>query len=141
MKLTTDFIVNIKSKEVEDKIKKASQLGIRDVVADIWNDAIKNAPYRKTQPRISTGHNARSITAEVSGMGVVRRGKDSEPEKVVDDSKLEGAVYSTSGYGGWLEVGTHRDDGAWRMSPRPYFYPALVKNMHNLPAFIKRHLA
>jgi len=114
MKITTSFIVNLKIKDVENSTKKASQLGMRDTVVDIWGDAVKDSPKL-------TGHNMRSIAGEVSGMGVVRQGKDAEPERVVDDSKIEGAVYSTSGYGGFLETGTVK------MHARPYFKPALDK--------------
>ena len=83
MKLTTDFIVTLKTKEVEDKIKKASQLGIRDVVVDIANDVIKGSPKL-------TGNNMRSIMFEVGPGGEIAKGD------------LEAAVYSTSGYGGFL---------------------------------------
>jgi len=131
MKITTNWITNIKSKEVEDKVKKASELGMRDTVVAIHGDAIKNA---KSVKFWKTGHNARSIVSEVSGMGVVKKGEDAEPERVVDDSKLEGAVYSTSGYGGYGETGTVK------MAARPYFKPALDKNIKNLPKNIKGYL-
>ena len=131
MKITTDFKVNLKTKEVEDKIKKASQLGMRDTVVAIHGDAIKNA---MAVGFWKTGHNARSIASEVSGMGVVKQGEDAQPERIVDDSKLEGAVYSTSGYGGYGETGTAK------MAARPYFKPALDLNIKKLPDFIKRHL-
>ena len=53
-------------------------------------------------------------------MGVVKKGADAEiGERIVDDSKIQGAVYSTSGYGGYGETGTHK------MAARPYFKPAL----------------
>ena len=45
----------------------------------------------------------------------------------------ETSVFSTSGYGGYLEVGTSR------MGPRPYFKPAVDKHLPNLPARIKHH--
>jgi len=115
MKITTDFIVNLKSKEVEDKIKKASQDGLRDVVTDIANDAIKGSPKL-------TGNNMRSIMFEVGPGGEVAKGD------------LEGAIFSTSGYGGFLETGTVR------MASRPYFKPALDLNYKKLPDFIKRYL-
>ena len=133
MKLKTDFIVNLKTKEVEAKVKKATQLGIRDTVVEIHGDAIKNARSVKFW---KTGHNARSIVSEVSGMGgTVMQGEDAEPQRVVDDNKMEGAVYSTSGYGGYGETGTVK------MAARPYFKPALDKNAKNLPKNIKGHLS
>ena len=115
MKLNVDMKLDLKIKEVEDKVKKATQQAMKDTVVDIWGDAIKNSPKL-------TGHNMRSIAGEVSGLGTVKQGKDAEPEKVVDDNKMEGAVYSTSGYGGILET------GSVFMDPRPYFKPALDRH-------------
>ena len=132
MKLKVNIITNLKTKEVENKVKKANQLGIRDTVVEIHGDAIKNA---KAVRAWKTGHNVRSIASEVSGMkGTTSKGEDAEPQRVVDDSKLEGAVYSTSGYGGYIETGTVK------MPARPYFKPALDKAMKNLPKEIKAHL-
>ncbi len=131
MKITARWQMNLKIPEAEKKVGKATQLGLRDTVVAIHGDAIKNA---KGVGFWDTGHNARSIASVVSGMGVVKLGKDAEPERVVDDSKLEGAVYSTSGYGGYGEMGTVK------MAARPYFKPALDKNIKNLPKNIKAHL-
>ncbi len=119
MKLTVEFKVNLKVPEVTKATLKANQLAMRDTVVDIQGDSIKNA---KAVGAWLTGHNARSIASEVSGMGVVKQGTDAEPDRVVDDGKLEGAVFSTSGYGGFLETGTVR------MPPRPYMKPAMDKN-------------
>ncbi len=131
MKLKVDLKVNLKTKEVQNKVEKANQLGLRDTIVDIHGDTIKNA---KSVGFWLTGHNARSIVSEVSGMGTVQQGTDAEPERVVDDSKMEGAVYSTSGYGGYGETGTVK------MAARPYFKPALDKNLKNLPKNVKAHL-
>ena len=67
-------------------------------------------------------------------MGTVRKGSDSKPERVVDNSKVEGAIYSTSGYGGYLETGTAR------MDPRPYIKPSFDMHGKNLANNIKAHL-
>ena len=115
MKITADLKVNLKTKEVQDKVKKAFQLGIKDVVVDIANDVIKGSP-------VLTGNNMRSIKYEVG------------PGKEVAQKEGEGAVYSTSGYGGYLETGTAT------MPAFPYFKPALDKNIKNLPKNIKAHL-
>ncbi len=116
MKITTKWIVNLKIPEVENKVDKASKQGLLDSVTDIANDAIQMSP-------IDTGNNRRSIKFEVG------------PGKPVAQRELEGAVYSTSGYGGYLETGTVN------MAARPYFKPALDKNIKNLPKNIKGHLA
>ena len=121
MKITTSFKLNLKTKEVEDKVRKATEQGLKDVITDIANDVIKGSPYL-------TGNNARSIMYEVG------------PGKEVAQKEGEGAVYSTSGYGGWLEIGRHKEGGGWSMPPRPYFKPALDKNAKNLPKNIKAYL-
>jgi len=116
MKITTSFKVDLKTKEVEDKVKKATEQGLKDVITDIANDVIKGSPKL-------TGNNMRSIMFEVG------------PGKEVAQKEGEGAVYSTSGYGGWLEIG-HGE----HPNPRPYFKPALDRHAKDLPKNIKGHL-
>lgn len=108
MKIKTDVDVNLKTKEVQDKVNKATEKALRGVVVDIANDTIKGSP-------VLTGNNRRSIRFEAKG--------------------LEGAIYSTSGYGGFLETGTVRRPAT------PYFKPALDRNIHKLPQGIKAHLS
>ena len=107
MKLNVDVKVNLKTKEVIDRVTKATKGALVDTVAAIAEDTIKNA---KSVGFWDTGHNARSIMYEVGPSGEVAK-KDSE-----------GAVYSTSGYGGYGETGTRK------MAARPYMKPALDKN-------------
>ena len=83
MKITANFITNLKTKEVTDKVTRATEKAIKDVVTDIAGDAIKGSPKL-------TGNNARSIQYEVGPGGEVAK------------KEGEGAVYSTSGYGGFL---------------------------------------
>jgi len=115
MKLNVNIITNLKTKEAQDKVGKATRQGLADVIMDIANDAIKGSP-------VLTGNNRRSIMFEVGPGGEVAK------------SESEGAVYSTSGYGGMLETGTIT------MPARPYFKPALDKNAKNLPKNIKAYL-
>ena len=131
MKITTSWILNLKTKEVQDKVKKANQLGLRDSLVDIAGDAIKGSP-------IITGHNRRSIAYKLGGK-VTRTGSPKGNEKPFEEGEPdlkegEAAVYSTSGYGGYLETGTAT------MPAQPYFKPALDKNIKNLPKGIKAHL-
>ena len=82
MKLTVDWKLNLKTKEAQAEVHKGTKQGLVDSVTDIGNDAIKLA-------KKVTGHNARSIRYEVG------------PGKPIAHKDLEGAIYSTSGYGGY----------------------------------------
>jgi len=132
MKIEVEFKLNLKTEEVQKKVEEATRLGLRDTIVAISSDAIKGSPKL-------TGNNMRSIAAEVSGMGMVASGGEGGAERMVDDNKLEAATYSTSGYGGFLEVGHHTRSGSF-VSARPYFRPALDMNAKNLVPNIKRHL-
>ncbi len=124
MKITTDWKLNIKDKEVEKKVRDADKKAVKTVVVKIANDAIKNAPPppKFGTTYMSTGHNKRSIKFEVG------------PGQEIAQKEGEGAIYSTSGYGGYLEIGTVK------MEARPYFRPALDKHMKDLPKEIKANL-
>jgi len=131
MKITADITTNLKTKEAQDKVHRAGVQGLVDAVAAIAEDAIRLSPH-------ITGHNRRSIAYKV-GSKVTRTGSPQAGEKPFntgepDTKTLEGAVYSTSGYGGYLETGTVN------MPAQPYFKPALDKNLKNLPSNIKGHL-
>jgi HK97 gp10 family phage protein len=105
--ISVNVRTNIKSKEVLDKTEKAAEKALKNVIVDIAADAVKGSP-------VDTGHNRRSIDYEAKG--------------------LSGSVFSTSGYGGYLEVGTRK------MIARPYFKPALDKNIDKLPKEIEANL-
>jgi len=107
MKITVNVKLNLKTKEATEQVKEASRKAMRDTVVEVANDSIDGSPKR-------TGNNMRSIKYESSGFNT--------GEGLIDQSKIEGAIYSTSGYGGYLETGTYK------MAARPYFRPALDKN-------------
>jgi HK97 gp10 family phage protein len=107
MNLTVKVLSHLKIPEVQSKVKTAGAKALKDVITDIASDTIKGSP-------VDTGNNRRSIAFEAK--------------------ETSGSVYSTSGYGGYLETGTKR------MRPRPYFKPALDKNIKKLPAGIKANL-
>jgi len=111
-KITTKWDTNLRTTEATREVEAASKKGLLLTVVDIANQAINDSP-------VLTGNNRRSIQFEVGPGGEVAR----EP--------LTGAIYSTSGYGGYLETGTVK------MAPRPYIYPALIKFMKDLPKNIK----
>ena len=127
MKVITEWSMDLKTEEAAEKITEAIRLGLRDCIVAVHADAVRGSPWL-------TGNNARSIASEVSGMGVVVQDAGAEPEQVVDDSKLEAACYSTSGYGGFLETGTVK------MNARPYFRPAFDMHKDELAPNIQKHL-
>ena len=129
-KITADWTVKLNPK-AKAQVEKGVKEGLTDTIVDIANDVIHGSP-------IITGHNRRSIAYKVENK-VTRTGSPSGDEKPFEEGEpdlktLEGSVYSTSGYGGYLETGTAN------MPAQPYFRPALDKNVRKLPQNIKRHL-
>jgi len=96
-------------KKFTAKAQKATEQAMKDTVVLIANDVINIHPW-KTR----TGNNARSIKYEAK--------------------KLTGSVYSTSGYGGYLETGTVM------MPAFPYFKPALDKQFPKFAKIMKGYL-
>jgi len=127
MKMTSEIKLNLKTEEVTKQVVEASKAAMRDAVVAVTNDAIKGSPWL-------TGNNRRSIVGETSGMGQVAG--EGGGARLVDESKVEGAVYSTSGYGGFLETGTSK------MEARPYIKPAMDKNFtaEKFARRVKEHL-
>jgi len=115
MKISTSVLVNININGVKEKLSKASSGALLDTVVDIASDAIQGSPYLH-------GNNRRSIRYEVGPGGEVTKKED------------EGAVYSTSGYGGYLETGTVK------MPARPYFKPALDRNIGKFGKYLEERL-
>ena len=93
MRLDVEMKLNLNTDAVKSKVIEASRLGLRDTVVAITADAVKGSP-------VLTGNNRRSIASEVAGMGKVSG--EGLAERMVSEDKLEAAVYSTSGYGGFL---------------------------------------
>jgi HK97 gp10 family phage protein len=86
--------------EMHQKILEAQQSVFE---LDIKPDAVQNSPRK-------TGTNARSIDQDTLA---VAQGVQSE-------------LYTQSGYGGYLELGTRR------MKAQPYLYPAFQRGMEKL---------
>ena len=130
MKMNVEMKLNLDIEGAKGKVLDANREAMRDTVVAVTNDSVKLSPWL-------TGNNRRSIAGEVSGMGVVASGGEGGDERMVDDSKIEGAVYGTSGYSGYLEVGHGKNP-----NPRPYFKPSL--DMHftqeRFVERVKRHL-
>lgn len=142
MKFTAKVDIKLNVTQVVAMVEDASRKGLRDVTVRIHAQTV--APPPLGSPR-KTGNNARSIGAEASGFpGLVADGGEATVERVVDESKIESAVYSTSGYGGILEVGSNWSTapGARYVNARPYFGPARDRffTESNLGNAIKRHI-
>jgi len=114
MKMTSSIELNLRVEEATKQVAEANKSAMRDIVVEVLADSI-----RPPSP-VLTGTNRRSMVGEASGMGKVAGQGGSE--RLVDDTKIEGAVYSTSGYGGFLETGT------FKMPAQPYIKPAMDKN-------------
>ena len=85
------------------QIKNALRKGFEIGAIAVHADAVELAPGR---PGTSTGNNARSIDSEVTEEG----------------GRIVAEVFTQSGYGGYLEIGTVK------MPARPYLKPAFDKN-------------
>ena len=110
MKITSKWTTNLKTKEVENAVNNAAKTTVKEVVVLIASDVKKGSP-------VLTGNNRRSIVYKVGSFGVL---------------ETEGEVYSTSGYGGWLEL--------YHRSKAGYFRRAMEAHMGKLPSGIKARL-
>ena len=129
MKMNAEVKVTMNIEAAMKEVEEANRLAMRDTVVAVTEEVIELSPWL-------TGNNRRKIAGEVSGMGLVATGGEGGAERQVDDDKIEGAIYSTSGYGGYLDTGTSR------MSARPYFKPAqdMQFTAEKFAARVRRHL-
>jgi len=121
VKMTVRIGTSLNTESVNKKVTEAGLLAMRNIVVLIANHAVQNSPWR-------TGNNRRSIHYGVSGMPHQRASSESPgakdsssgaDESLVEGDRVQGAVYSTSGYGGFLETGTSK------MRAQPYIKPGL----------------
>jgi len=76
------------------------------------------AEGKLSRPAMGTGHNRRSIDSVVNP----------------SDAGPEAELFTQSGYGGYLEVGTSR------MRAQPYIYPAFEQHIGKLPLRVKEKI-
>ena len=96
-------------------MKKQNAVAWKQVHQEIVGKAKEDSPHK-------FGNNMRSINP--NGTVNVREEIDIDPDNIDLD------VFTTSGYGGYLEVGTRK------MGPRPYIVPAVEAVMHGVGATI-----
>ncbi len=90
-------------------IQSVIEQAVNEVLeADMLPDAVASSPF-------DTGNNARSINTKV-----IKKG-----------NQVGGSIFSTSGYGGFLEIGTAF------MRARAYLRPAVEKNIGKLAGIIR----
>lgn len=102
MPLDVGFKLNLNPRAMQE-IKEALRKGFEIATIAVVGDAKELAPG---EPGTSTGNNARSIDSEVKE----------------ESGKIVATVFTQSGYGGYLEIGTVK------MPARPYLKPAFDKN-------------
>lgn len=119
--ISNPWTVNLRVAEVREQIHQAALEGVTEVFElDIVPEAKRLSPVSPTNPKIvgtkykDTGHNRRSIDATV----------EDTPEGPAAQ------LFTQSGYGGYLEVGTSR------MIARPYLWPAFNKFIGKLGEII-----
>lgn len=138
MKLEAQVELDWQGEKFADEVLLAATASLRDLVVLVAADSVEHSP-------VKYGNNRRSICFGLSG----EEHSQASPEghqsgdthtgpnpSVLTDTGLVGAVYSTSGYGGFLETGTSK------MPARPYMYPALQKHFtqENFAERMRRHL-
>lgn len=93
-------VLNLQIEQASQQVNDAIDAGYRAALEKTKADAQSLSPKK-------TGHNAQSITTRY------RRTQSGDPRA---------SVYTQSGYGGFLEIGTKN------MAAQPYIYPAAKMN-------------
>jgi HK97 gp10 family phage protein len=112
-----------------DEFKERTHKAVLDATTDVFELDIKArakelSPVSDANPKIGdgkyrpTGNNKNSIDAEV----------------VETDEGVNAKLFTQSGYGGYLEVGTSK------MEARPYMFPAFDEFVGTIPARTKEKL-
>lgn len=117
--VTLKVVTKIKDEKLRRIAEESVKETIRDILVDMGQDAVHDSPYK-------LGNNRRSIAMQVGNRGQGKGIETNETMPSVDIEPLQGALYSTSGYGGYLETGTSR------MPARPYMNPARERHFTEL---------
>lgn len=109
MGIKSNFSLRINLVPLKLAIAKAQEKALLEGLQEVVADAKKGSPKL-------TGHNADTITQKVTPGG------------------RKAAVFTESGYGGYLEVGTRR------MAARPYIRPAFEKHKGKILAALRNSI-
>ena len=115
MRMSVNAVVTSRIPAFRKDVEQACSDTIKEIVILIANESKKNSPVAP----VNGGTNRRSITPLTPG-----HSKDG-----IKAGPFGGAVYSTSGYGGYLETGTRWNLFTRKPMPaRPYMYPAMKRH-------------
>lgn len=116
--------LTLRTGEAKAEVKQAVFEATQELFeADIKSDAVRMSPVRAPKGP----HNPRGIPG-----GTNRRSIDTDVNQT--EEGVEASIYTQSGYGGYLEVGTRK------MAARPYIGPAFDQNIAKLPERVKEKL-
>lgn len=107
MEIRTKWRINVNVPRTMGVVNDATEEGLRDTVVETAAEVVRGSP-------VLTGHNRRSIDFWVK--------------------RLRAKIFSTSGYGGYLETGTSK------MVAQPYFKPAADRHFPNFVRNVARRL-
>ncbi len=132
-------IHSIASLHLRPNIKLDARAAILSAVQDWCEEDL--VPLAKDLSPVTEEGYRRNIALEAEhklggrramGTGTNRRSIDSEVEDTDDGPQAQ--VFTQSGYGGYLEVGTSK------MRAQPYIYPAFEQTIDKLPPRVKEKL-
>ena len=113
MSADVEVVLRLKLAEIFRRVQEATKDGLEEVLLiDVLTTAVELSPKK-------TGTNARSIEVET---------------EINSKGEVEGTLFTQSGYGGYLEVGTSK------MPARPYLFPAFELNREKILKAIKRRI-
>lgn len=113
--------------EFGEQVKEAVKGGMEDGFRQMTRVAARLSPYR-------TGNNARLISW-TSTWGKRGENTDVSGDEAEVPGELGGAIFTQSGYGAYLELGTSR------MGARPYIRPAVEQEVNYMLGRIKARIS
>lgn len=121
--------------QINMEVGDAVLVGLIKWVQEVVREIVKPPPIGSP---FDTGRNRRSIGWMVSPVGkisfgslsTVGGGRTSGGGLITEGDSFAVAIASSSGYGGWLEIGTKR------MAARPHIVPNVVRKKKELDRFL-----